>query len=163
MITYGGKRTGPHASIRDVFDSSAEVSLSMPCLPKDMCVCMLSHFSRVWLCVTLWTAAHQVPLSMEFSRREYWSGFSCPPPGDLPDPGTKPMFLMSHLHWRTGSLPLQTPGKPKICDKVEIIMNTNRVVTIYSAHSHLILTTILWDKPYVIVRRGNRVSRATEK
>ena len=90
MIIYGGKRTGPHGSRRHVFNSSAEVSLSMLCLPKDMCVCMLSHFSRVWLCVTLWTAGHQVPLSMEFSRQEYWSGFSCPPPGDLPGPGIKP-------------------------------------------------------------------------
>ena len=100
--------------------------------------------------MTLWTAAHQVPLSMEFSRQEYWSGFSCPPPGDLPDPGIEPMSLMSNLHWQTGSLPLLPPGKPKIRDKVEIIMNTNVVVTIYSAHPHLILMT-----PYVIVRWGN--------
>ncbi|CAI9152749.1 unnamed protein product [Rangifer tarandus platyrhynchus] len=37
--------------------------------------CMLSHFSRVRLCATLWTAAHQAPLSTGFSRQEYWSGF----------------------------------------------------------------------------------------
>jgi len=36
---------------------------------------------------TLWTAAHQAPLSMGFSRQEYWSGLPRPPPGDLPDPG----------------------------------------------------------------------------
>ena len=35
---------------------------------------------------TLWTVAHQTPLSMGFSRQEYWSGLPCPPPGDLPDP-----------------------------------------------------------------------------
>ena len=35
---------------------------------------LLSHFSRVWLCATLWTAAHQAPLSMGFSRQEYWTG-----------------------------------------------------------------------------------------
>ena len=34
-----------------------------------------------------WTVAHYAPLSMGFSRQEYWSGLSCPPPGDLPDPG----------------------------------------------------------------------------
>jgi len=34
--------------------------------------------------------AHQDPLSMEFSRQEYWSGLPCPPPGDLPNPGIKP-------------------------------------------------------------------------
>ena len=35
----------------------------------------------------LWTVAHQAPLSMGFSRQEYWRGLSCPPPGDLPNPG----------------------------------------------------------------------------
>ena len=35
--------------------------------------CMLSHFSCVWLCATLWTAAHQAPPSIGFSRQEYWS------------------------------------------------------------------------------------------
>ena len=57
--------------------------------------CMLSHFSHVQLFVTLWTAACQAPLSMGFSRQEYWSGLPCPSPGDLPDPGIKPMSLMS--------------------------------------------------------------------
>ena len=41
-----------------------------------------------------WTVAHQAPLSLGFSRQEYWSGLPCPPPGDLPDPGTEPMSLM---------------------------------------------------------------------
>ena len=39
---------------------------------------------------TPWTVAHQAPLSMGFSRQEYWSGWPCPPPGDLPDPGMEP-------------------------------------------------------------------------
>ena len=39
--------------------------------------------------------AHQAPLSMGFSRQEYWSGLLCPPPGDLPDPGIELEFLMS--------------------------------------------------------------------
>ena len=39
--------------------------------------------------------AHQAPLSMGFSRQEYWSGLPGPLPGDLPDPGTEPMSLMS--------------------------------------------------------------------
>ena len=45
--------------------------------------------SRVWLFATPWTA-HQAPLSMGFSRQEYWSGLPFPPPGDLPNPGIKP-------------------------------------------------------------------------
>ena len=40
---------------------------------------------------TLWTVAHQAPLSMEFSRQEYWSGLPFPSPGDLPNPGIEPM------------------------------------------------------------------------
>ena len=59
-------------------------------------ICMLSCFSHVWLFVTLWTVAHQVPLSMiGFSRPEYWSGLPCPPSGDLPDPGIEPVSLTS--------------------------------------------------------------------
>ena len=42
---------------------------------------------------TLWT--HQAPLSTGFSRQEYWSGLPCLPPGDLPNPGIKPMSLKS--------------------------------------------------------------------
>ena len=57
--------------------------------------CVLSHFSHVRLCATLWTAACQAPLSMEFSREEYWTGLPCPPPGHLPDLGMEPTSLMS--------------------------------------------------------------------
>ena len=46
--------------------------------------------SCVRLFVTPWTIAHQAPLSMEFSRQEYWSGLPFPSPGDLPYPGLKP-------------------------------------------------------------------------
>ena len=43
--------------------------------------------SRVQFFLTPWTVALQAPLSMGFSRQEYWSGLPSPPPGDLPDPG----------------------------------------------------------------------------
>ena len=56
---------------------------------------MLNRFSRVPLFATLWTVAHRVPLSMGFSRQEYWSGSPCPPPGDLPDSGFEPVCLRS--------------------------------------------------------------------
>ena len=46
--------------------------------------------SRVPLFVTPWTVAYQAPLSMGFSRQEYWSGLPFPSPGDLPDPGIEP-------------------------------------------------------------------------
>ena len=56
---------------------------------------LLRHFSHVQLFVTLWTVALQVPLSMGFSRQEYWSGLTFPSPEDLPDPRIKPMSLAS--------------------------------------------------------------------
>ena len=56
---------------------------------------VLSCFNCVQLFATLWTVAHQAPLSMGFSRQEYWSGLPCLPPGDLPDPGIEPGSLMS--------------------------------------------------------------------
>ena len=52
-----------------------------------MC-CVLSHFSLVQLFASLWTRAHQTPLSMGFSRQEYWSRLPFPPPEELPDPRT---------------------------------------------------------------------------
>ena len=58
-------------------------------------VCMLSYFSHVWLFGTHWTAAHQAALSMWFSRREYWNGLLCPPPGDLPNQGNGSASLTS--------------------------------------------------------------------
>ena len=56
---------------------------------------MLSRFSRVSLLATLLTASPQAPLSMRFSRQEYWSELPCLPPGDLPEPGINPESLMS--------------------------------------------------------------------
>ena len=44
---------------------------------------------------TLWTVAHQVPLSIGFSRQEYWSGLPFPPPGDLPNPEMEPASFIS--------------------------------------------------------------------
>ena len=54
---------------------------------RRQCTCVLSHFSRVRFFSTLWTVACQAPLSIRFSRQEYWSGLPCPPPEDLPHPG----------------------------------------------------------------------------
>ena len=69
---------------------------------------LLSPFSHVRLFATPWTVARQAPLSMGFSRQEYWSGLPFPSPGDLPDPGIKPVSLASPVlagrfftHWAT--------------------------------------------------------------
>ena len=75
-------------------------------------VCILSS-SVMSDSVTPWTVARQAPLSMGFSRQEYWSELLCPPPGDLPDPGIQPVSLCL-LHWQAGSSPLAPAGKPML-------------------------------------------------
>ena len=60
-------------------------------------------FSNIWLFATLWTIAHQVPLSIGFSKQEYWSGLPCPPPRDLPAPGSN-LISYIYLYWQVGSL-----------------------------------------------------------
>ena len=57
--------------------------------------CMPRSFRCVWLFMTQWTVAHQAPLSVGFSRQEYWSGLPFPPPGNLPHPGIEPTSLLS--------------------------------------------------------------------
>ena len=67
-------------------------------------MCVLSH---VQLFVTLWTVAHQAPLSKGFLKQEYWSGMPFPSPGDLPDPGIKPRSPAL----QADSLPTELQGK----------------------------------------------------
>ena len=66
-----------------------------PSTAINKCVCVLSHFSCVRLFATLWTVASQTPLSMGFSRQEYWSESPCPPPGHLPSSRMEPVSLVS--------------------------------------------------------------------
>ena len=69
---------------------------------------LLSCFSCVQLCATLWAALCQAPLSMGFSRQQYWDGLPFPPPGDLPDAGTEPGVSYSAGRFFTA----EPPGKP---------------------------------------------------
>ena len=69
----------------------------------------VKSLSSVLLFSTPWTVAHQAPLSMGFSRQEYWSGLPFPSLGDLPDPGIEPRspaFQADSLlsHWVEGSI-----------------------------------------------------------
>ena len=77
-----------------------------------VCVCVscsvLSRFCCVRLLATPWTVAHQAPLSMGFSRQEYWNGFPFPSTGDLPDPEIEPGCPTLQAE----SLPSEPPGKP---------------------------------------------------
>ena len=72
-----------------------------------VCVCVLVTQSYVPLCESMDYIACQVPVSMEFSRKEYWSGLSFPSPKDFPNPGIKPMSSIAgglFTIWATGQL-----------------------------------------------------------
>ena len=87
---------------------------SPPDTPNLVCMCAKSLQLHPILC-DLWPVAHQAPLSMGFSRQDFWSGLPCPPSGDFSDPGIKPALCC--LHWQVGfyhsrsSLPLALPWK----------------------------------------------------
>ena len=76
---------------------------------------VLSCFTHVWLFATLRTETHQAPLSMGFSRQEYWSGFPFPPPGHLPDPRIKPISASTSPHCRQILYLVSHMGSPGMC------------------------------------------------
>ena len=79
-------------------------------LERQQHMCMLRHFMCVWLFVTPLTVAHQAPLSMGFSRQEYWSGLLYPPPGIFLTQGSNSCLLrLPHCQ----ALPLAPPGKSR--------------------------------------------------
>ena len=113
--------------------------LPCPSLSPGLCARVLNPFRCVRLCATLWTVGHHTPMSMGFSRQEYWSGLLGPPPGDLPNPEIKlkslmppalaggfltvsttwkahylPKFAQIHIHWVSDAVkpshPLLSPS-----------------------------------------------------
>ena len=84
---------------------NSEVTDKMPKSEK----CWL--LSRVQLFVTPWTVPRQAPLSIGFSRQEYWSGLPFPPPGDPPNTGIELLSPPSPALW-VDSLPTEISGKP---------------------------------------------------
>ena len=92
------------------------------CVCVCVCVCVYTHLHTkslqscpTLLFVTLWTVAHQAPLSVGFSRQEYWSGLLAQAllQGIFPTQGLNP-HLLCLLHWQGDSLPLVPAGKPNI-------------------------------------------------
>ena len=75
-----------------------------------VCVCVLSRFSHIQLCATLWTC--QAPRSTGFCKQEYWSRLKCLPLEDLPDPGIETKSFMSPA-LDMSSLPLAPLGSPE--------------------------------------------------
>ena len=86
------------------------------CSPKTIRILLnrphvLSHYACSWLCANPWTVANQAPLSVGFSRQEYWSGLPCLPPGDLPDPRIELGSPVAPA-LQVDSLPLSHLGNP---------------------------------------------------
>ena len=79
--------------------------------------------------VTPWTVAYQAPLSMGFSRQEYWSGLPFPSPGSRPNPGIKPRSPA----FQANALPSEPSGKPFV----------TVVITILSVSVHIPVSIIL--------------------
>ena len=77
-------------------------------LPQHGLSAIVKSLSHVRLFVTPWTVAHQAPLSMGFSRQEYWRRLPFPSPGDLPDQGIEP----GSPALQADALPSEPPGKP---------------------------------------------------
>ena len=73
-------------------------------------VSLVRSLSHAWLFATPWTVAHQAPLSVGFSRQEYWSGLPFLSPGELPNPGIKP----GSLALQADDLPTELWGKHRV-------------------------------------------------
>ena len=81
-------------------------------IPVMLLRCVLKSFSRVQLFGTPWTVPHQAPLSVGFSRQEYWSGLPFPSSGDLTNPGIKSVSPIL----QADSLPAESRGKLEYID-----------------------------------------------
>ena len=81
-----------------------------------------------------WTGAHQAPLSMEFSRQEWYSGLLSPPPGDLSNPGIEPRTPAL----QADSLPSEPPGKPMLVLGEIMVMLLCRRMSFLEMHANVL-------------------------
>ena len=127
---------------------------------------VLSSFSHVRLFATPGTEACQAPLTMGFSRQEYWSGSPCLPQGNLPNSGTESAAPVASETpaLQADSLPTETPGKP--LRKTSITDNVGKMAMVIICHPsvarHLNLLWHLRSSPAHELCRG-RVCQPLEK
>ena len=97
---------------------------------------------------TLWTVARQAPLSMGFSRQEYWSGLPCLPAGDL----LKPLMELESPALQADSLPNETPGKPRLSVHIYTYIWEKEMAT----HSSILAWRIPWiEEPGGLLSMGS--------
>ena len=129
-----------HSQIRQTMQSLRLSPLKVLADSTITCAWMFRCFSQVWLCAVLWTAAGQAPLSMGFSREEFWSGVPCPPPRDLSNPGIEPTFLKSPT-LAGGFFTTKAPGKPTILQYPLLNMNFyDKIKCIHLCHLKPLVT-----------------------
>ena len=92
--------------------------------------------------MTLWIVAHQAPLSVGFSRQEYWSGLPFPSPGDLPDQGIEPRSPVL----QADALPSEPPGKPK-----ETIRLSSTVAVPFHIPECVRVPTAPYSRQYIVL------------
>ena len=108
-----------------------------------------AHSSVVVVCVSQWVESdslwpRQAPLSMGFSRQEYWSGLPCPPPGDPPDPGMNPGLL----HCRQTLYPLSLQGGPSGCGPWTPLLQLQALEHMLSScGTWVYVSRSMWDLP----------------
>ena len=110
----------PFPSPGDLPDPGTETrspTLQADTLPSEPPGKPVQSLSRVQLFIAPWTIAYQAPLSMRFSRQEYWSGLPLPSLADLPNPGIEPRSPTL----QADTLPSEPPGKPHTLSKNKII------------------------------------------
>ena len=105
---------------------------------------VLRRFRHVQHFVTLGTLAHQAPLSMGFSRQEYWSRLSCPPPGDLPDPGMGLVSLISPALASTFFTTSATWEAQYVSTPIAISRHTMNHTILYWIHSIRLFTLFIY-------------------
>ena len=103
---------GPQKTLSRVHSQSKETQRASQRSAREYVTCAgqeveVKSLSCVWLYATPWTVAYKTPLSMEFSRQEYWSGWPFSSPGGLPDPGIEPRSPAL----QADALPSELPGK----------------------------------------------------
>ena len=108
--------------------------------------------------VTPWTVTHQASLSMGFPKQEYWSGLPFPPPGDLPDPGMKPISCIA-LHCIAGGFfTTEPPGKPHSEQEkqAKVLSCSLHCSSLYwcTCRDYIFQILMSWDLDFLKQRKG---------
>ena len=126
----------------------------------------VQSLSHVGFFVTLWTIAHQPPLSIGFSREEYWSGLPCPSPGDLPNPGIEPGSPIL----QAGSLLSEPPGKLDVQGGTffinfvfyPLIETLKSCQMVYSSVFYVVIKCLLCQQMASVLVQGKKKERERE-